>query len=95
MKIYIVIAAVLSLANSSPIRGICASKDPKCWRDDGYGGWVFVDNPKYAGSDQEDECPPDDQYCDLTAKSGTVASYDPRTAELDDSEVSCLLGDNC
>ena len=48
----VIIAAVSGLARASPLRRECTSKDPKCWQDDGYGGWVWNDNPKYAGDNQ-------------------------------------------
>ena len=91
IKLVLVIATFLSLTHASPVRktrGGCTSSDPKCWMDDGYGGWVFVDNPNYGGNDQEDECSPGDEYCDLTGKNNTVAPADPRTVDIGGNEVS-------
>merc|ERR1712037_740228 len=60
MKIYIIIAASLSLASAAPNRRVlttdnsgCASEDLQCWQDDGWGGWIYTDNPRYVGDDYD------------------------------------------
>ena len=85
----VIIAAVLGLARASPVgpRG-CTSKDPKCWQDDGDGGWVWNDNPTYVGDNDQDYVSRQDDYEDLTP---FRANVDP---DGSDSEVPSLQQDN-